>query len=175
MYRGRVPDSDRLWNLLGALGTGIDDLIDAATAEVVGLGAGAPAALLHLERTGGCGAGALQGVLGLSQPGTAHVVRRLVDAGLVTRERGIDRRAVHLLLSDAGADRAAAARRARHEILRDVVGAMSVADRNALERGLGAALEVLGSTSGPPMRICRLCDVACCERDAECPVASAAA
>jgi DNA-binding MarR family transcriptional regulator len=54
--------------------------------------------------------GDLAEAVGLSRPGITSTVSRLVDDGLVTRERhGEDRRLLHAQLTDAGRERARAA------------------------------------------------------------------
>ena len=56
--------------------------------------------------------------VGLSRPGITSTVNRLVEDGLVTRERGgTDRRLLHARLTPAGRDRVRDARSTHDELL----------------------------------------------------------
>jgi DNA-binding MarR family transcriptional regulator len=62
--------------------------------------------------------GDLAEAVGLSRPGITSTVNRLVEDGLVTRERGgADRRLLHARLTPAGRDRVQEARRTHDELL----------------------------------------------------------
>ena len=99
---------DRLANLLGATALAAGDRMRAAIEDALGHGGAAPAALVHLGAYPGESAEALHRVLGISQPGTAQVVERLVDQGLLERRPGRDRR-THALHVTARGQRALAA------------------------------------------------------------------
>ncbi len=61
--------------------------------------------------------------LGLSRPGVTSTVTRLVDEGLVRRERvGTDRRLLHARLTDAGRERVAAAARTHDDLVSHLLG-----------------------------------------------------
>jgi DNA-binding MarR family transcriptional regulator len=62
--------------------------------------------------------GDLAEAVGLSRPGITSTVSRLVDEGLVTRERhGGDRRLLHASLTDAGRERVRAARTTHDDLV----------------------------------------------------------
>jgi DNA-binding MarR family transcriptional regulator len=62
--------------------------------------------------------GDLAEAVGLSRPGITSTVNRLVDEGLVTRERhGGDRRLLHAQLTDAGRERVRAATTTHDELV----------------------------------------------------------
>ena len=77
-----------------------------AVEEGLGFGGAAPAALVHLAAYPGESAEALHRVLGISQPGTAQVVERLVANGLLERRPGRDRRTHALHVTPRGQERA---------------------------------------------------------------------
>jgi MarR family transcriptional regulator, negative regulator of the multidrug operon emrRAB len=152
----------RTANLLGALGLEAASAAggDSATAAVVTIAA-------HPDR----GVEELRASLGLSQPGAARLVQRLVDAGLVDRGGPGGRGGLRLRVTDAGArvvDEFAATRRAA---LIELLAPLSSADRDALaaliERMLAARTEGVPGAK----RLCRLCERRVCAR---CPVARAA-
>jgi DNA-binding MarR family transcriptional regulator len=114
----------------------------------------------------------LQFALGLSQPASVRLVDRLVEAGLLSRDRRAGDRRVWLGLTAKG-------RRAAATVLDRERGPVESALRNALPDGAElsrfvAALDrvasvVLGATTDPA-RFCRACDVAAClGSDHECP------
>ena len=62
--------------------------------------------------------GDLAEAVGLSRPGITSTVNRLVEDGLVTRERGdADRRLLHARLTPAGRDRVQSARSTHDDLL----------------------------------------------------------
>jgi MarR family transcriptional regulator, negative regulator of the multidrug operon emrRAB len=152
----------RTANLLGALGLEAATAAggDSATAAVVTIAA-------HPDRT----VEELRASLGLSQPGAARLVQRLVEAGLVERDGPGGRGGLRLRVTEAGAravDEFAAARRAA---LVELLAPLSPAERDQLagllERMLAARTEGVPGAK----RLCRLCERRVCSR---CPVARAA-
>jgi MarR family transcriptional regulator, negative regulator of the multidrug operon emrRAB len=154
----------RTANLLGALG------LEAATVMPAGRGATMGALVTvaaHPNRT----VEELREPLGLSQPGAARLVQRLVDAGLVARGGPGGRGGLRLSCTDAGrraVDSFAEERRAK---LLELLDPLTEAERDEL----GSMLErmLAARTEGVPgaKRLCRLCERRVCER---CPVARAA-
>ncbi|HWM07826.1 MAG TPA: MarR family transcriptional regulator [Solirubrobacteraceae bacterium] len=154
----------RTANLLGALG------LEAATVQPAGRGAATGALVTiaaHPNRT----VEELREPLGLSQPGAARLVQRLVDAGWVERAGPGGRGGLRLTVTSAGhdvVDEFAAERRAALLALleplepdeRDVLAGL-------LERMLAARTEGVPGAK----RLCRQCERRVCSR---CPVARAA-
>ena len=171
-----MPEDRRLANVLGAFALALVDGMDAATerAAVVALSQFLDGRSIH----------ELGHVVGLTHSGAVRLVDRLFAAGLVERRRGADGRSVSLVLTDEGRRRAGHARQARLSTLDDVLAVLDDREREAL----GAILDKLVATvvSGrlearaagvdpPGGWMCRLCDLAACERDeGSCPVARAA-
>ncbi|MCO1659033.1 winged helix-turn-helix transcriptional regulator [Pseudonocardia sp. S2-4] len=138
-----------------------------AVTGAVGAG-GAPAeALIAIKDQPGCTAEWLVGVLKLSQPGVAHVVRRLGEAGWIERRPGPDGRSRGLHLSPAGREVAARVLTAREDVLVDMVEDLSVAERDHLRAVADRLLRPSARTDRDLGRLCRLCDRSRC---APCPV-----
>ena len=154
----------RTANLLGALG------LEAATVLPAGRGA-TMSALVTIAAHPGRTVEELRAPLGLSQPGAARLVQRLVDAGWVERSGPGGRGGLRLRPTEAGlraVDEFAAERRAA---LLELLAPLSRDERDQLagllERMLAARTE--GVTGAK--RLCRLCERRVCAR---CPVARAA-
>ena len=112
----------------------------------------------------GCTSEVLQFALGLSQPACVRLVDRLVEAGLVGRERRAGHRRLHLSLTPAG-ERAATEVLSRSGEPVERALRAAVPDRAELD-GFVAVLErlvgvVLGDATDPS-RFCRSCDVGAC-------------
>ena len=154
-------------NLLGAFGLVLADLLEDA-AELVG-GATPAAALVALnDRTAGGTIDALAGVVGLSHSGTVRLVDRLARDGLVERRRGADQRSAALVLTATGR-RAARRVLARREAGMQSLGALLTGDQQVQ---LAAIAEDALGRLDDERRVCRLCDLAACERRrGRCPMA----
>jgi DNA-binding MarR family transcriptional regulator len=154
----------RTANLLGALG------LEVATALQAGRGATMSALVTiaaHPNRT----VEELREPLGLSQPGAARLVRRLVDAGWVERQGPGGRGGLRLTPTADGLAVLDALFEARRAALETLLEPLDAAERDRLasmlERMLAARTE--GVTGAK--RLCRLCERRACDR---CPVARAA-
>jgi MarR family transcriptional regulator, negative regulator of the multidrug operon emrRAB len=154
----------RTANLLGALG------LEAATVIPAGRGATVGALVTiaaHPNRT----VEELREPLGLSQPGAARLVQRLVDAGWVERGGPGGRGGLALKPTAAGLAILDELFEARRAALLALLEPLSPAERDQLgsllERMLAARTE--GVTGAK--RLCRLCERRVCAR---CPVARAA-
>lgn len=163
-------DAARTANLLGAVALVVDDAQREALQAGEGLDASTAAALVHLHRRPGDRQSGLRAALGLSQPGAAHLVRRLVGTGLVAADPGRDRRSRELRLTDAGVAAVDRALRARGARLEQLVGLLPPSAAATLGAALEDLLERTAADGAPLERTCRLCDVERCERQATCPV-----
>jgi DNA-binding MarR family transcriptional regulator len=182
----RDPEGDtRLENLVGALVLALGERIRTATEVATDQPAGGPAVLVTLEEWGrGASVDEIRQLVGLSPSGAVRLVDRLVQAGLVTRRAGPDRRTLSVELTDAGRAAAARARSARAATLAEVLDDLTPAQRRALTplvEDLLAALtrqrldqRARGDVPADGW-LCRLCDfVACGRPDGRCPAAIAA-
>ncbi|TYB66020.1 winged helix-turn-helix transcriptional regulator [Nonomuraea sp. PA05] len=152
-------------NLLGASALLVTGIVRDAVHETVGAGGALGEALIAIKDQPGRTADWLGGVLRISQPGTAHLVRRLVEQGWVVRES--HGRARPLRLTPEGERVAVAALEARQAALGRLVGRLSGEQRKQLA---AIAAELLGPEARDDVRLaqlCRLCDRASCPR---CPV-----
>src|SRR5881392_1829607 len=92
----------RLANLFGAAALAALDAQEKAVAQAVGLSATAAATLVTIAARPGWSAERLRPAVGLSQPGMARLLDRLVAGRLVEKRRGRDGREHALHVTDAG-------------------------------------------------------------------------
>ena len=154
----------RTANLLGALG------LEAATALAAGPGATMSALVTiaaHPNRT----VEELRGPLGLSQPGAARLVQRLVDAGWVERDGPGGRGGLRLRPTAAGLRVVDEFVEARREALLELLAPLTADERDQLAGMLERMLAARTRGTVGAKRLCRLCERRVCER---CPVARAA-
>jgi DNA-binding MarR family transcriptional regulator len=180
------PVDARLTNLVGALAVAMADRIRQATEGAAGHAAAAPAALVALDEfLDGRTMDHLRLAVGLTPSGAVRLVDRLAEQGLVERRPGADGRSVALVLTGTGRASAAQVRRARANAVGEMLGKLSVRDRQALtriaERLLTAVTEErLAERARGDLPaggwLCRLCDAEACGRpEGDCPTATAAA
>ena len=162
---------DRLANLLGVTVLVAGDRMRAAIEDALGYGGAAPAALVHLGAYPGESAEALRRVLGISQPGTAQVIERLVDQGLLERRPGRDRRTHALHVTTRGQRALAALRERRTEALVALLlPPLTGPERTQLTRLLEKVVSSLADDRPQALSTCRLCDRAACSRSPGCPL-----
>lgn len=166
-------ESDWVANLLGAVALAVVDRVNDRTAGDR-LDPSAVAALLHVRHHPGATQEPLMGALALSQPGTAHLVSRLEDAGLLSRRTGNDARKRFLTLTPEGASVADDILERRLSVVAPLIEALPESDRQALARLLPLLLDALVVGVEDIARICRLCDLPRCEAAGACPTAMAA-
>jgi len=104
-------------------------------------------------------------VLHISQPGTAHLVRRLTELGWVTRDS--TGRARPLRLTAKGRRAAATALKARQEVLTTMVNRLTAEQCEQLVAIASALLGPEARGEQALAQLCRLCDRSTCPR---CPV-----
>ena len=152
-------------NLLGALALLAGGAVHEAVAGAVGAGGVLGEALVAIKDQPGCTADWLAQVLHISQPGSAHLVRRLTEQGWV--DRADQGRARPLRLTGAGERAADAALAARAAVLERLVDRLSAEQRAQLVDIAGALLAPEARTDELLAELCRLCDRGACPR---CPV-----
>lgn len=162
--------TERPENLLGVLALLIvDDLQAAGEAEADAPGLTARAILNAVHMYPGCTIEQLRTVVDLSHPATVRAVAGLVDAALVRKLPGTDKRAVSLTLTAAGravVDRTLARRAA---ILERLTSNLNERERKQLDALLLKMLWHETRDETHAMQLCRLCDEAPCLA-AGCPV-----
>jgi DNA-binding MarR family transcriptional regulator len=159
--------SDEVANLLGALALHVTTRTRDAVTAAAGAGGALAEALVAVKDQPGCTAEWLVGVLRLTQPGVAHLVRRLVDAGWVERRPGADGRSRALHLTPTGTAVAARLLAARSEVLGELVAALTPAEREQLRAVADRLLRPPAASAQQLAQLCRLCDRDQCPR---CPV-----
>lgn len=152
-------------NLLGAVALMVDGSVRVAVEDAVGAGGALGEALIAIKDQPGRTADWLSGVLRISQPGTAHLVRRLTEQGWVTRDsKG---RLRPLRLTEEGERVAVAALAQRQAVLERLVDRLSGDQHDQLVAIAGALLGPEARDDTLLAELCRLCDRSCCPR---CPV-----
>jgi hypothetical protein len=112
----------------------------------------------------------------LTHSGAVRLVDRLAADGLVTRGAGGDGRSRSVALTAAGVRAAEEIAAARAEVLGAALDGLSVEERATLGALLGRVMANVVQVKDGGAWICRLCDLAACERAAgRCPAATAAA
>jgi DNA-binding MarR family transcriptional regulator len=154
-------------NLLGALSLLIGGVLRAAVNAQAGAGGALPEALIVIKDQPGATAEWLGRVLGLSQPGTAHLVRRLTRAGWVERRAGTDARSYALHLTAAGRHTAGEVLQARQEALTTILAPLTAEQRGQLKDIASALLRPQSGDEQCLAQLCRLCDRSRCT---QCPV-----
>jgi MarR family transcriptional regulator, negative regulator of the multidrug operon emrRAB len=167
---------EREANLLGAVSLTVTDRVRQAVEHGAGQGGSAPAALVSLATyLDGSPIDSIRTPLALTHSATVRLVDRLVDAGLVERREGPDRRSVAVELTEAGREVAGRAARARAEALEAALADLDPAERAELARLNSKVLATLTDGRASAGRICRLCDAeACGHEEGRCPVTQAA-
>jgi MarR family transcriptional regulator, negative regulator of the multidrug operon emrRAB len=176
MHHAHIRDGPRENNLLGAVSLTVADRVREAVELGAGQGGSAPAALVSLASyLDGSPIDSIRGPLGLTHSATVRVVDRLVDAGLVERREGPDRRSVAVELTPAGREVAARAAQARADALEEALAGLDPGERAELARLNSKVLSTLTDGRAAAGRICRLCDAhACGHEEGRCPVTRAA-
>ncbi|TMR11428.1 winged helix-turn-helix transcriptional regulator [Nonomuraea turkmeniaca] len=152
-------------NLLGASALFVTGIIREAVTGAVGSGGALGEALIAIKDQPGRTADWLGGVLRISQPGTAHLVRRLTEQGWL--ERSSRGRARPLWLTPEGERVAAAALSARQGALQRLIERLTDEQREHLVPIAAALLGPEARSERLVATLCRLCDRASCP---QCPV-----
>jgi MarR family transcriptional regulator, negative regulator of the multidrug operon emrRAB len=163
----------RTANLLGALGIALADAQLKEVAASSGLQPTDAAALNAIGTVPGCSIATVRIALGVTHPGAVRAVDRLVDAGLVERHAGVDRRTVALHLSPHGEEVWRQQTDARLRWLDHTIAQLPRGERAEVERVASALLSVVTGDEESAERICRFCDEHRCPQR-RCPVTLAA-
>ena len=159
----------RTANLLGALALGLSDHLVAASEAGIGLGVGAPAALVIIGTTPGLSIDALRRGLRLTHSAAVRTVMKLTAAGLVAKAQGQDGRVASLTLTKQGTSALARLYDGRRAMIERLLNGLTTPAIEGLERALDHALTRLPVDVDDTIAICRLCEEAICPQD-RCPV-----
>lgn len=162
--------TNRLENLVGALGLAISDTMANSFEGACELSDSAPAALILIRCNPDTRIEALARYLGLSHSGTVRLVDRLERQGWVAREACEDLRAVVLVLTKAGEKMTDKLVENRSRSIQQAMEGFSVTERKTLEKLVSRMLVNLVPDKPAADHVCRLCDSEVCEKDG-CPLA----
>ena len=164
--------TERIANLVGALGLELADRLSDACAPAGSSSAAAALVLLH-ERRPGATIDAVARVAGLSHSGAVRLADRLAAAGLVERRRGADHRSAALYLTPAGRRTARRILVGREANLRSALAFLTGDQQAQLGELAEVILRGLAAEPEAERRLCRLCDLEACGRTrGRCPVAA---
>ena len=161
--------TQRTENLLGVLALLVTDEMNAQNTVAALTGPTARAMLNAVGQYPNSSIEVLRDAVDLSHPAAVRAVAGLVDAGLIEKKPGADRRAVSLALTTAGRREVKRMQAARERMLQRVVGRLSDDERGLFEDLL---IKILWHETRDPahaMQLCRLCDDGPC-LTAGCPV-----
>jgi len=161
--------TQRTENLLGVLALLVTDEMNAQNTVAALAGATARAMLNAVGQYPDSSIEVLRDAVDLSHPAAVRAVAGLVEAGLIEKKPGPDKRAVALALTAAGRREAKRMQTARERMLQRVVGRLDDDERAVFEDLL---IKILWHETRDPahaMQLCRLCDDGPCLK-AGCPV-----
>ncbi|MEX3953960.1 MarR family winged helix-turn-helix transcriptional regulator [Paraburkholderia sp. EG287B] len=159
----------RAENLVGALSVLVTDEMSALNTLPALAGSTARAMLNAISQYPGASIELLRDAVALSHPAAVRAVASLVDAGLVEKRAGVDKRSVALALTSAGRLAVRRLQRARENLLTRIVGHLDDDERKVLEDLL---IKMLWHETRDPahaMQLCRFCDDGPCLREG-CPI-----
>jgi DNA-binding MarR family transcriptional regulator len=155
---------DRVANLLGALSLHVADEIRRAVTLASGSSGVLADSIVVIRDHPGVTADWLGRALGLSQPGTVHLVRRLHDDELVDKRPGRDARSYALHLTASGDEVADRILTARRDAVLPLVQQMTRDEQQQLATIAAAVLTHTAPDDLHLAHVCRLCDRPTCSR-----------
>ncbi len=159
----------RTENLLGALALLVTDEMYALNTLPALAGPTARAMLNAIGQYPDASIELLRDAVALSHPAAVRAVAGLVDAGLVEKRAGPDKRSVALALTGAGRREVRRLQSARESLLTRIVGHLDGDERRVFEDLL---IKMLWHETRDPahaMQLCRFCDEGPC-LEAGCPI-----
>lgn len=161
--------TQRTENLLGVLALLVTDEMNVQNTVAALAGPTARAVLNAIGQYPDSSIEVLRDAVNLSHPAAVRAVAGLVEAGLIEKKPGADRRAVAVALTAAGKRETKRMQSARERILQRVTGRLDEDERVVFEDLL---IKILWHETRDPahaMQLCRLCDEGPCLK-AGCPV-----
>ena len=161
--------TQRTENLLGVLALLVTDEMNAQSTVASLAGATTRAMLNAVGQYPDSSIEVLRDAVDLSHPAAVRAVAGLVEAGLLEKKPGADKRAVALALTATGRREVKRMQTARERMLQRVVGRLDDDERVVFEDLL---VKILWHETRDPahaMQLCRLCDDGPC-LEAGCPV-----
>jgi DNA-binding MarR family transcriptional regulator len=159
----------RTANLLGVLAVLVNDDLSLPSTLPALAGPTARAMLNAIGQYPDSSIEVLREAVALSHPAAVRAVAGLVDAGLVEKKAGSDKRSVALALTPSGRREASRLRMARGRLLERIVGRLGDDERAVFEDLLIKILWNETRDASHAMQLCRFCDDKPCLK-AGCPV-----
>ncbi len=159
----------RTENLLGVLALLVTDELNAQPTIPALAGPTARAMLNAIGQYPHSSIELLRDAVDLSHPAAVRAVAGLVDAGLVEKNTGSDKRSVALALTAAGRREASRLHTARGRMLERIVARLDDEERDVFEQLLIKILWNETRDAPHAMQLCRYCDDKACLK-AGCPV-----
>ncbi|SIT46382.1 Transcriptional regulator [Paraburkholderia piptadeniae] len=159
----------RTANLLGVLAVLVNDDLSSPSTLPALAGPTARATLNAIGQYPDSSIEVLREAVALSHPAAVRAVAGLVDAGLVEKKAGNDKRSVALALTPSGRREAGRLRTARGRLLERIVGRLGDDERAVFEDLLIKILWNETRDASHAMQLCRFCDDKPCLK-ADCPV-----
>lgn len=157
-------------NWLGTLAVLIQDRVEARWREELDLSPMSAAALVQVEQDSGCAIEPVAGRIGLSHSATVRLIDKLVERGLVAKDRARDdARQQSLKLTKAGKRMATQLHQARNQVTDELLGLLPPAHASALGAAIATILNRAVTTKQEGDTICRVCDENRC-RPEICPI-----
>ncbi|MEM5388392.1 MarR family winged helix-turn-helix transcriptional regulator [Paraburkholderia phymatum] len=159
----------RTANLLGVVAVLVNDDLSSRSTLPELAGPTARAMLNAIGQYPDSSIEVLREAVALSHPAAVRAVAGLVDAGLVEKKAGSDKRSVALALTPAGRREASRLRTVRGRLLERIVGRLGDDERAVFEDLLIKILWNETRDASHAMQLCRFCDDKPCLK-AGCPV-----
>jgi MarR family transcriptional regulator, negative regulator of the multidrug operon emrRAB len=166
-----LSSDERTANLLGALALEAASVQERAAEGAVGQSGAAAGALVTIAAHPNRTIEELRAPLGLSQPGAARLVQRLVDAGWVDRSGPGGRGGHRLTVTTAARELLDQLFDARRAALLELLAPLDDSERRSLAAMLERMLAAGTTDVVSAKHLCRLCERRTCAR---CPVGTAA-
>src|SRR5579875_3846201 len=149
-------------NAIGSWALLVSDALSEAAAEAAQLPERSVAALVLVANRPGSSVDWLSRRLGLTQSGAVRLVDRLMDAGLLRREKHQGHKEVFLHVTASGDDRLRRGLQARAAAIRALLDELPEDEQEQLGALIGKALARQGRRRDEADAVCRLCDWQAC-------------
>jgi len=157
-------------NILGALALLIQDRVEGIWQSTLDLSPMAAAALVQIDNEPGSSIELVAGRIGLTHSATVRVIDKLVERGLVEKDRARrDARAQSLKLSKTGKRLVQQLHAARNQVTDGLLAGLDSGQRAALEAAISAILHHAVEPGREADLTCRVCDDRRCTPDI-CPI-----
>jgi MarR family transcriptional repressor of emrRAB len=157
-------------NILGALSLLIQDRVESAWQAELDLSPMAAAAMVQIDNDPGSSIELIASHIGLTHSATVRLIDKLVERGLVEKDRARkDARAQSLTLSKAGKRVAQQLHAARNQVIDGLLSGLDAGQRKGLEEAIRVILYRCVEPGREADVTCRVCDDRRCMPDI-CPI-----